>query len=149
MLDYECSVCGKENVKLWRPYGDNAPLICARCAEERQTPMMYDEHIWEEKIIDGKKCKVGIPTGKKLPLKRWMVDAKGNIPSYEGPGPDGTPTRIVKHLIVNLKDISESYNSGHTTMVPAIFDSSCGAFWSISAVPQKEVEEWEKWPPTR
>lgn len=148
MFEYQCSICGKENVKLWRPYGNNEPLVCARCAEERQSLVMYDEVVWE-KNFNGKKQAIGTLTGKKLPLKRWMVDTKGNVPSYEGPGPDGTHTGITKNLIVDLRGISEAYTSGHTTMVPAIFDPDCGEFWTNGAVPQELVEAWEKWPPTR
>ena len=149
MAEYQCAVCGKENVKLWRPYGNNAPLICATCAEERQTPIMYNEISWREEIVNDKKCFFGTPTGKKLPLKRWMVDAKGNIPLCESPGPDGTPAGITKNLIVDLRGISESYKTGNTTMVPAIFDPSCGEFWTSGAVPQELVKAWEEWPPTR
>ena len=46
--NYVCSICGKRNVKLWRPYMDNAPLICAECAEKRQTPQKYEETIWKK-----------------------------------------------------------------------------------------------------
>lgn len=35
MENYSCSLCGKTNVKLWRPYGHASPLICAECAEKR------------------------------------------------------------------------------------------------------------------
>lgn len=29
---YFCHRCNSKGVKLWRPYGDTKPLLCARCA---------------------------------------------------------------------------------------------------------------------
>ena len=52
--NYVCSICGKRNVKLWRPYMDTSPLICAECAEKRQESREYEEKIFgARKPMDG------------------------------------------------------------------------------------------------
>ncbi len=140
--NYQCCVCGKRNVKLWRPYMDSAPLICAKCAEKRQTPWQYDEVIWQK---EGEDRYVGTFTKKKLPLPKWEVDEKGNVPSYLGPGPDGENREKTDQLIVDLSDVSKSYRSGSTTMIPACPDES-GDFWNYTCVPKEVCKWWEKLP---
>ena len=49
---YKCSICSRQNVKLWRPYMGTEPLICAKCAEERQTTEEYDECMTNQLKID-------------------------------------------------------------------------------------------------
>ena len=137
---YECSICGKKNVKLWRPYMDTEPLICATCAEERQSPKEYDERIWNKQ--DGHY--VGTPTGKKLPLPKWKVNAEGKVPSYLGPGPDGLPMEMTDQLIVNLKDVSQAYSYGETTMVPAVPDED----GDYTSVPENRCK-WRNELPTK
>ena len=138
---YECSICGKQNVKLWRPYMDTEPLICATCAEERQSPEEYDEYTWEKHEDNY----IGTPTGKKLPLPKWEVNAEGKVPSYFGPGPNGVIMEMTDQLIVNLKDVSQSYSSGETTMIPAIPDEN-GDFWGYTSVPGARCRWWNKLP---
>lgn len=100
--NYVCSICGKRNVKLWRPYMGTAPLICAKCAEKRQSPQEYEETIWKK---EGEDQYVGTFTGKKLPLPKWEVNDKGKVPSYFGPGPEGMPERPTDQLLVDLSDV--------------------------------------------
>lgn len=141
-IQYSCSVCKREGIKLWRPYGDVKPLICATCAEERQSPQEYDECIWEEKP-DG--TWVGTPTGKKLPLEKWNVDEKGCIPY--GIGHDGLPLSMTDQLIVDLSTVSESYTSGSTTMLPAVPDpEQDDDFWAYTSVPEDRCKWWEELP---
>ena len=45
---YRCHICGKKGVKLWRPYGDSEPFICATCAEKRQIKMTYCKRVWSK-----------------------------------------------------------------------------------------------------
>ena len=71
--NYVCSICGKRNVKLWRPYMDTAPLICAEYAEERQSPREYEEKVWSKV---GEERFSGKLTGKRLPLPKWKVNGK-------------------------------------------------------------------------
>lgn len=141
MVNYVCAICGKEHVKLWRPYMDTEPLICATCAEERQSPIEYDEFTWKKRPDRY----VGLPTGKKLPLAKWQVNEKGKVPSWNGPGPEDLPMPMTCQLIVNLKDVSKSYTSGHTTMVPAIPNED-GNFWGYTSVPEEGVKWWEELP---
>ena len=136
--DYKCTVCGKSGVKLWRPYMRTEPLVCAECAEKRQSQMEYDEVIWKE---EGKSY-VGKPTGRKMPLEKWKVNEKGKIPNYNGPGPEGIEMEMTDQLIVDLKDYG--FSSGETTIVSAI--PSEEGFWGYTSVPQDKVEWWEKLP---
>lgn len=39
---YRCAICGRSNVKLWRPYLDTKPIICTKCAEERLIYKKYN-----------------------------------------------------------------------------------------------------------
>lgn len=141
MKSYACTICRKKHVKLWRPYMNSEPLICATCAEERQSPREYEEHEFEKKSDHY----VGTPTGKKLSLEKWEVDEKGKIPSCWGPGPEGLTMEMTDQLIVNLKDVTKSYSSGQTTMIPAIPNGN-GAFWAYTAVPEKSIKWWEQLP---
>ena len=140
-MNYKCSICGRENVKLWRPYMDIEPLICATCAEERQSPWEYDEVKWEKQGPISR----GIPTGRKLPLPKWVVDEKGKIPSYDGPGPDGKEHCKTDQLMVNLSDVSSSYRSGQTSMVPAV-PCENGSMWGYTSVPQEGCDWWNALP---
>ena len=117
--NYVCSICGKRKVKLWRPYMDTGPLVCAECAEKRQVPQEYEEVIWKRESGD---CYIGKTTGKKIPLSKWKVDEKGCVPSYDGPGPKGKKPITTDQLIVNLTDVSKVYTSGNTNMIPACPD---------------------------
>lgn len=141
MKVYACAICGKEHVKLWRPYMSTEPLICATCAEERQSPREYNECTWEEKSD----LYIGTPTGKKLPLAKWEVNEKGKIPSYHGPGPEVLPMRMTDQLIVNLKDVSKSYSSGESILIPAVPDEN-GDFWGYTSVPKERCNWWEELP---
>ena len=138
---YVCSICRRSNVKLWRPYMDTDPLVCARCAEERQTPREYDECTWE-KADD---LYIGTPTGKKIPLPKWEVDDEGIIPSDDGPRPGNLPELKTDQLIIDLNGESEAYASGETTMIPAIPDAD-GEFWGYTSVPEDSFKWWEELP---
>ncbi len=135
---YECSICGRQNVKLWRPYMDTEPLICATCAEERQSPKEYVVCVWKEQGD----YHVGTHTERKLPLPKWEVNVEGKVPSYFGPGPDGFPMGMTDQLIVNLKDVSQAYSSGETTMVPAVPDED----GEYTSVPENRCKWWEELP---
>jgi len=111
------------------------PLICATCAEERQTPHEYHETIWSPNY-DGSYS--GTMTNKLLPLPKWSVDENGQVPSYQGPGPDGCNHSMTYKLIINLKDDGEKQS-----MVPAIPDESMDN--GIAGVTHQVSEEGFKW----
>ena len=138
---YKCSVCGKNGIKLWRPYGDINPLICATCAEKRQSKRMYQVLKWE-KSTEGF---LGTPTGEKKKTPKWKVDDLGRVPANYGPGPDGKWNVMTDQLSVNLKSVSENYASGETTMIPAVPIEE-GKYWSYTAVPKKDCEWWDNLP---
>ena len=140
--NYVCSICAKRNVKLWRPYMDTSPLICAECAEKRQESREYKETIWSK---EANGWYTGKFTGKKLPLPKWTVNENGKVPSYLGPGPDGVPTSMTDQLIVDLSDVSTSYSSGSTSMVPACPDED-GDFWGYTSVPEEFCKWWNELP---
>ena len=112
--NYVCSICGKRNLKLWRPIMDTDPLICAECAEKRQTP--------------------------RESLPKWKVNKDGEVPSYDDLGP-------TDQLIVDLSDVSPSYKSVSTSMVPAKPNEKEG-FWAYGSAPE-EVHKWWDELPTR
>ena len=95
---YECSFCNKTGVKLWHPIEENAPLICAKCAEIRQSKMLYNEYVWSR---DKKSAHL---TGKKKVLPIWKVTKEGDVPSYAGPNADGKPFSYTTTLIVDIED---------------------------------------------
>lgn len=140
-ITYKCSICGRKNVKLWRPYGNDLPLICAFCAEKRQSPLEYQEIIWSE-TPNGY---TGEHTGKKLPVPRWTVNCEGFIPSCHGPGPKGTTLAYTDQLIINLSDVDERYSSGETTMIPAV-QKSTDSFYNYMVIPETRYQGWQRMP---
>ena len=130
---------------------DVAPLICAECAEKRQSPKEYDEVVWEEdKSINGYR---GIPTKNKLPLPKWTINKEGKVPSYNGPGPHGFNDIMTDQLIVDLSKDFDKLSSGETTMIPAVPYTKVSAipdeednFWGYSVVPENLCEWWRKLP---
>ena len=52
---------------------------------------------------------------------------------------------MTDQLIVNIKDVSKSYSSGETTMVPAVPDEY-GDFWGYTSVPEEYCNWWEELP---
>ena len=141
LKDYVCRFCEKRGVKLWRPYGDDAPLICASCAEKLQAPVEYDEVIWYKDL--GRNVYTGSHTGKKVRLPKWKVNSKGQVPSYEGPGPKELPRAMETTLIVDLSSVSKLYSSGSTSMIPAIPDEK-GLFYTNA--PEEAVKWWRELP---
>ena len=141
--NYQCSICGREGVKLWRPYMDTSPLVCASCAEARQSPRLYKEQTWE-KNLQGSGY-IGRPTGKEFFLPKWTVDARGKIPSRYGFGPDQLPINYTDQLEIDLRDVSTSYQSGETSMIPAVPDED-GYFWGYTSVPENCCKWWENLP---
>ena len=137
MENYKCAVCNRTGVKLWRPYGDSKPLICAACAEKHQAQMTYKETTW---VKEGTTY-IGTPTGKELDLPKWTVDEHGKVPPYEGPLPEWTSQMKTDQLIVDLKDVSECYQSGKTTMIPAVpHDDRMDFFYAYFVVPENRVK---------
>lgn len=155
---YVCAICGATHVKLWRPYMDTKPLICAKCAEERQSPHEYNvvDHWVPGKFPNGGDCWQGVykyeisPSGKrvikKAPMEKWIVDNNGKIPSYIGsPGPDGVWSPISDQLSVDLRGLFESCSSGDTSMIPAVPDSD-GECWGYTSVPEEGCAWWQNLP---
>jgi len=141
-VNYVCSICGKRNVKLWRPYMDTAPLICAECAEERQSPREYEEKIWSK---EGEERFSGKFIRKKLPLPKWKVNEKGKIPTDMGPVPDGMMIPMTNQLLVDMSDVSTAYSSGRTFIIPACPDKN-GDFWGCTSIPEENCKWWEELP---
>ena len=141
---YKCSFCGRNNVKLWRPYGDLEPLICAKCAEKYQSPLEYEECEWKKVGNEY----IGKPTGRILPLPKWEVNKQGKIPSYFPPqlGPTAIfSTEMTNRLLVDISEVSDAYTSGRTTIVPAILAEN-GEFWGYAPIPELDYKIWEELP---
>ena len=142
-IEYVCSICGKKNVKLWRPYGDSAPLICAECAEKRQTPREYRETIWTKV---GEDHFSGEFTDKKFPLPKWKVNEEGKIPTDIGPVLEEMKIPMTDQLIVDISDVSKAYSSGSTTMIPARLTDEEDNFWCYTVVPEDVCKWWDELP---
>ena len=137
---YACSFCGKKRVKLWKPFPLLLPLICAKCAEERQSALESEQIIW---IHEGDGKYSGLYTGRKFPVPKWTVDNDGKVPSYTGQGPYGVSLKTDK-LIIDLSDIS-FFCSGTTEMVPA-YPTENGAFWDNHSAPDDIIKWWKELP---
>lgn len=153
---YECSICGTRGVKLWRPYMSSSPLICANCAEKRQSARTYNPiERWEKNISpngetywsgafqhklgeDGKMVRV------VLPMKKWIVDDEGKIPSADAPGPGGKRHRT-DQLSIDLSKDFMSYTGGSTSIVPAIPNNE-GLMWGYTSVPENGCTWWANLP---
>ncbi len=138
---YACTLCGKSKVKLWRPYSDTAPLICAECAEKRQSELECDEFIWLKdscgRLVRGRS------TGKRIPRPKWKVNDKGMVPHPESilvPDEAGIRVEETDQLIVDL-----SNETLKVTLIPAIKDEH-GNFFTYSKIPIAEFCDWEKLP---
>lgn len=141
-FNYSCACCGRKNVKLWRPYGYSSPLICAACAEKKQSVRKCKEVVWKK---DGDRLN-GEHTGKIITLPKWEVDRDGLIPANIDLGPDGMPVLYTDQLVVNLQDVSDEYTSNsHTSVIPAVPDED-GNFWCYTTVPEDKVAWWKNLP---
>lgn len=140
---YKCSLCGRSGVKLWRPYLEAGPLVCATCAEERQSPLTYNEYNWDIRT-NGEIH--GTPTGKVLEFPKWEVDEKGKIP-YRIAFSVGSPNPIkTDQLIVDLsKEFPTKFPSRKTSLIPAIPKNEDG-FWGYTSVPEFRCRWWEGLP---
>ena len=104
--EYKCSFCQQSMVKLWHPEGNSSPLICAKCAEARQSVRICNEYVWSR---DGKRAK---KTGNKSICKRWEVDDEGQIPSPVCLSQNSSPIGKITDLLVDFDGVA-------TKMVPA------------------------------
>ena len=139
---YKCWICKKEGVKLWRPYMDTEPLICAKCAEERQTEREYEEKSWSKQG----EIFVGTPTGKMHQLPKWEVNGKGKIPTGEGLVPDGTESENTTNMLeIKFLPNDRVYYTYRVSMVPALPDGK-GDYISYLAMPPEEYKKWEELP---
>lgn len=144
MKIYSCYNCGKEHVKLWRPFNDVEPLLCATCLENRQCIVETEEYDCK-KDVNGDF--IASHTGKMISLPYWRIDEDGLIPKYFGPIITSVKT---DQLIVNLSDITPRYPSGETTMIPAVpIDGKEISEMSGYTSSTPEVVQWWKNLPTR
>ena len=100
MVDKKCVFCKKSGVKLWHNIQSEDTLICAKCAEIRQSKRMANEYIW---FNNGH---LGVFTGNKIPLENWKVNEDGEIPGNSGIDPYGKPFSMTTTLLVNIDGIS-------------------------------------------
>lgn len=139
---YRCHICGKKGVKLWRPYGDSEPFICATCAEKRQIKMTYCKKVWS-KNPDG--TFDGINTFKWFPLPPWSINDEGLVPSFDGPGPDGENKPSTEKLIIFIEREISSKHHGKTELLPAIPHKN-GGVWTYAATPEEDLKWWRNLP---
>ena len=138
-VKYECSFCGKNGRKLWKPLIKKEPLICAKCAEKRQTQIIYLQRayakIGDKYVVTGTKGKAILP--------KWKVDKNGQVPSYDEPSIEGTPKVMVDNLQITVK-----YENGkikNYNMFPAVLNKK-GGFYRYESIPDKDYDAWEELP---
>ena len=139
---YKCTLCGRSNVKLWRPYLCSQPLICAACAEKRQSPLKYPEF---EAVEDKDGKSHWELTGRNFSFPKWKVDDKGQIPYHVMFGMQ-KPTQVrTDQLYIDLTSFDRKrFPSKKTNLVPAIPDGK--GFWGYIKVPDSRHEWWENLP---
>ena len=129
-INYQCDFCGRNDVKLWKPYSLAEPLICAECAEQRQSKVTYvvrDENNNAQ---------------SKSILPSWMVDDKGKVGSYNGTIPGREPEKV-DNLIIDMRDVGGSYRQN---MFPAVVDSENVVFYEYHSIPKEAYQKWEELP---
>ena len=139
--EYKCTFCGKEGVKLWRPLNKEKLLVCASCAEIRQSTM------YVRRIITMYVGRAPMPVKRLVPLPHWKVDEKGRVPSscFYDPSPYALNWKMTNNLIINLKEIG--FLSGKTTVIPAIPDeNSEDRYLADTSITQEKIECWENLP---
>ena len=118
---YVCSICGKGNVKLWHPFLGIYPLLCSKCAEKRQTPLITY-------------------------TKKWEVNEDGKIPTYIiNDIPSESMTNRLNVNLVGIPGITISFTC--TSMVPA-YPIEGGYFYCYNREPE-ELRNWWNSLPTR
>ncbi len=140
MENYRCSVCGKEHVKLWRPIGDDDPLMCAECIEKNQSAQEYEKMEWTFNSVGG--YYVGNSTGEMIQGPKWKVDENGEIPDYSRDVVSEKNRSKTKCLMVDISDISPRYAFDDTMMVPAIPIDGTDLFYTL---PPSDNEAFEWW----
>jgi len=139
---YVCSLCGKKNVKLWRPYMCTAPLICAECAEKRQSIRECKDGVWEK----DDKYYIKRTNEKIITLPKWKINEKGKIPSPYGPGPEGLPESMTDQLTIDLSDLPNTCFTNEVTMVPACPTEDGSEFYGYTSVPDDVCKWWDNLP---
>ena len=121
-------------------YAFSEPLICAVCAEDRQLPQECKAGIW----VKRGKSYIKEPTGRKFLLPLWRIDKSGKIPTFNGPGYDGSVI-MTDQLYISLEDIPDSCRNDGISVIPAVPDED-GNFWGYTSVPQEFCELWKNLP---
>ena len=143
-MAYECSICGKSKVKLWRPETSIKPLICADCAERLQIPRKGLIIKWSRASRKGKlKYPEGYISKKMSEMEEWTISDNGTIPSALGNTPDGTPVVMIETLKVHLS----SYGfDGNILLIPAIPDEN-GIYLDRESIYRTgKIDLWRQFP---
>lgn len=143
-MNYVCSICGKSNVKLWRPCSMVYPLICAQCAEDHQiSRTCHNIELNDKPTIAG--YYVGIKTSNGISLPDWQVNEYGCISSGKFSDSDGSPVFETNLLPVNLSEIADDISSNITLLMPA-YPTKDGTFWGYPSAPKDVITWWQKLP---
>lgn len=98
-MGYDCSICGKSGIKLWRPETSTKPLVCADCAKKLQVSRK----------------------GLKIKWSRASQKKKLQFPEGTEYDPNGNPVIMIESLNANLS--SHDFN-GTIILIPAIPDEN-------------------------
>ncbi|MDD4375225.1 MAG: hypothetical protein PHR25_00355 [Clostridia bacterium] len=139
--NYECSICEKKGVKLWRPNGETNPLVCASCAEERQSSIKYLEQTWVKMgnhYVSGYK-------EEKLLNHVCKIDEKGKVHLHNENIPKKNQNGAVDDLIITFKENCNEKSTCITRMIPAVLNE-LGEILINKPIPRELYILWEKLP---
>lgn len=134
---YVCCYCGEKEVKLWRPFGEDCPLICAECAQKRQSKCEYPEYSFSK---NNEGAYQATPTGNTFTDPKWEIDDNGTIPTYEKSATSNEATGRTDQLIVDL-----SREAIHVTLIPAVSDKY-GNFYTYANITTEAYKKWLQLP---
>lgn len=133
---YKCSNCGKEGVKLWRPFADSDHLFCAECAEKKQ----FATRVLENPELERNFFYIG----NDVILPRWRIDEHGKLHSCEGTGEYDKILNTTNILFVILTD-KDLYT---TCLFPAIpiVPNQFNRYFQWAQAPDDAYTWWERLP---
>ncbi len=139
--NYVCSICGKNGVKLWRPNSEVSPLVCAICAEKRQSSIKYLEQTWvktgEHYVSEYKE--------KRLLSHVCKIDDRGKVYLYNENMPKKNQKGFADDLTITIQEDSKESSKYITHMIPAVINE-LGEIIIHTSIPKELYRLWEKLP---
>ena len=130
--EYQCSICGKRNVKLWWPEELERPFfVCADCCEKLQSPCYRFKKTGTN--VHGHDKFEAEPTRMQ---PEWKINGEGCIPFYK----QGVATeKMTSNLIINVsKYFPWAVFADEMKVVPVIWTNDPDEPWGSAGEDDKE-----------